>query len=124
MRDIAQRNLATLRFFHLFIPNSADDSYFKGSSKRQLILNPLIYDACESLIETLKGRDEYIQKLMQLIEERFEKVWKLPWGLAGIIHGYLWDREDLLNISAKVKEICFLASFCNFLFTIKLKHRR
>ncbi len=40
---------------------------------------------------------------MGIMEERFEKVWKLPWGLSGIIHSFMWDREDLLNISSKVK---------------------
>ncbi len=63
-----------------------------------------------NLIDTLKGRDKYIQKLMMVIDERLEKVWKLPWVLGGIVHGYLWDREDILSITPKVNLFVFFLS--------------
>ncbi len=66
-------------------------------------LSPKLIKSVKLLIETLKGRDENIQKLMQIIEEKFEKTWAIPWVLVRIIHGYLWDSEDLLNITSKVR---------------------
>ncbi len=59
---------------------------------------------------------------MMVIDERFEKVWKLPWVLGGIIHGYLWDREDLLNITSKVKSfVCIFIVSCHFLDNVRTK---
>ncbi len=99
VRDIAQRNLATLRCVELDIPA------FESTANPHF--NPELTKPLMSLIETLKGRDKYIQNLMMVIDDRLEKVWKLPLVLGGIIHGYLWDREDLLNITSKVKLLLF-----------------
>ncbi len=66
-------------------------------------LSPKLIKNVKLLIETLKARDENIQNLMQLIDERFEKTLRFPSALIGIVHEYLWDREDLLNITSKVR---------------------
>ncbi len=89
-----QRNVATLRHIDLYIPlKGYVDSPTNPKEKIKLDLKPL-YDVWE-------GRDKYIQNLMRIIEERLEKCWKLPWSLVGIIHSFMWDREDLSIISSK-----------------------
>ncbi len=56
-----------------------------------------------TVIDILKNRDTIIQLLMQIMEERFEKVWKLPWELVKIIHSFTWNIDDLRDISSKVR---------------------
>ncbi len=111
MRDIARNNLATLQEIEITLPLAERANQIVQSSRyRCLEINPKLIENMKLLIETLKGRDKYIQGLMQIIEEKFEKVWGIPWASVRVVHGYLWDREDLLNISSKVKAIFSLFS--------------
>ncbi len=51
------------------------------------------------------------------MEERFEKVWDIPWPIVGIIHGYTWKWEDLTRITSKVRDFMHFAfSQCMSIF--------
>ncbi len=52
--------------------------------------------------EVLNKRDESIQFLMKIMDEKLVKVWKLPWDLVKIIHSFTWNKEDVKDISSKV----------------------
>ncbi len=68
-----------------------------SSEKHQFI------EEIRRLFEMLRNRDKKIQLLMQIMEERFEKVWKVPWDLVKIIHSFTWNRDDLRDISSTVR---------------------
>ncbi len=63
----------------------------------------------QTLIDILRNRDKKIQVLMQIMEERFEKVWKLPWDLVKIIHSFTWNRDDFRDISSNVCLLSWLS---------------
>ncbi len=66
-------------------------------------VNDLFIKEIQKIIDILRNRDKKIQLLMQIMEERFEKVWKLPWDLVKIIHSFTWNRDDLRDISSTVR---------------------
>ncbi len=65
-------------------------------------LNEEMMKELELLVELVKNRDERIAKTMQIMEEKFEKVWKVPWDLVKTIYSYFWRKDDLLRITSKV----------------------
>ncbi len=71
----------------------------------------------QQIIDTLKRRDNIMQYAMQVMEERFEKVWDIPWSIVGIIHGYTWKWDDLLRISSNSVRKVFYPSLMHFFRT-------
>ncbi len=64
-----------------------------------------IVEEFKKVIELLKNRGEMIHKTAKNMDGKLEKVWKIPWALGQIIHGYTWERQDLQYLSKKPGEI-------------------
>ncbi len=111
MRETIERNIGTLEHIDLLFSTYGmmNDERFEDimpeiliRKGERLIFSKEILREFELIAEALKGRDEYIKNIMGIMEERFEKVWNMPWPLMQIIHKYTWKWEDLLRINSKV----------------------
>ncbi len=67
--------------------------------------NAALIQEIKLVIEVLNKRDESIQFLMKIMDEKFEKVWGIPWELAQMIHSFTWNKEDVRDISSKVSSL-------------------
>ncbi len=95
---IIRKNLSTLD--RLNFRFKLDLAKLSGRKRNKLISE--IGENLKVIRDIMMGRDKYIQKIMIIMDERFEKKWKIPYSLGQLIHSYMWDRDDLLSISPKV----------------------
>ncbi len=86
-----ERNISTINRVEFVL---ALDSY------DELRENDRLIKEMKTIIDILNKRDESIQLLMKIMGEKFEKVWGIPWELGQLIHGYVWNREDMSDISS------------------------
>ncbi len=104
VRRVLEGNVSTIEKigFKFTLDKSVIEECFDESEKKfECSLSDEFIEGIKQIIDILKNRDQIIQNCMQIMEERFEKVWRLPWVLMQIIHGYTWNRKDLRNISSK-----------------------
>ncbi len=66
--------------------------------------NNTLIQEIKALMDVLNKRDESIQFLMKIMDNKFENVWKIPWELGQIIHDFTWNKED-------VSAFCFVGTF-------------
>ncbi len=92
VREVLERNISTIQNLVCYFTLEID-----LSEKHEFI------EEMKRIFDILKNRDKRIQFLMQIMEERFEKVWKLPWDLMKIIHSFTWNIDDLRDISSTVR---------------------
>ncbi len=95
VREVLERNISTIEKISFYLDLEVDliDANFEVSGE--------LVEEIENIIGILSKRDEIIQKSMQIMEEKFEKVWGIPWELVRIIHRYTWNRNDLKDITSK-----------------------
>ncbi len=96
VREVLERNISTIEYVELELRFVPENTFPQNSS---------IIEEIKALIDVSNKRDESIQFLMKIMDEKFRKVWKLPWELAQIIHGFTWNKEDVRDISSKVSLI-------------------
>ncbi len=111
VREVLERNISTIAklegYFILEIYSSEKHAFIEEIKR---------------ILDILRNRDKRIQILMQIMEERFKKVWKLPWDLVKIIHSFTWKRDDLTDISSRVE--CSPHANCIVISTGQSKNRR
>ncbi len=80
-RNIANLQSIDLRFYF------GDDDLPVGSDD--------LLEKVKALMDILSKRDEVVKSSIKMMDEKFEKVWKMPWEMVKIIHSYTWDRDDV-----------------------------
>ncbi len=84
----------------------------EGIKERKEVIVSLKKEVVEEIyliIDTLKNKEETIRSLKKMMDEKFTKVWDVPWSLVHIIHSYMWCKEVLESLysNSSVRYIAF-----------------
>ncbi len=90
VRQVLEKNISTIETIQLSLDLSAEFPVYDA-----------LIEGLKAIINVLNKRDESVQFLMKIMDEKFENVWGIPWGLGQIIHSFVWNREDVRHITSK-----------------------
>ncbi len=78
----------------------------------EVCLKKEVVEEISLIIDTLKNKDEAIRSLKKIMDEKFTKVWDVPWSLVHIIHTYMWSEPDLANLYSNSSVLKIYRFFC------------